>query len=50
MEPKEFPGLIKETGVIVPSLVLNVELVDPIVDVMVPVREDATEPLLYSAR
>jgi hypothetical protein len=47
IEPKEFPGLIRDTGVIAPSTVLNVELVDPILDVMVPVREEAFE---YSAR
>jgi hypothetical protein len=45
IELNEFPGLMRDTGVIVPSFVLNVELVDPILDVMVPVREEATEPL-----
>jgi hypothetical protein len=46
MELKEFPGLMSDMGVIVPSLVLNVELVDPTLDVMVPVREEATEPFI----
>jgi hypothetical protein len=43
LDPKEFIGLSIDAGVIVPSF-------DPKVEVIVPAREDTTEPLLIDSK
>lgn len=43
MELKEFMGLTNVAGVIIPSFEPMVELIEPIEEDIVPVREEATE-------